>query len=148
MTGEVVKEEGSLVAVNSRLGWLLSGPIDLQDVAPAQHMNIVISGTPICDTRNDILHHSLSNFWELESLGIVDVPVKSKTSYSFVPSISCNENHYSVSLPWKDDHAEIPVHLALCESRLRGLLRRLQNTPDLLLEYNKIIQDQIAKLWR
>lgn len=29
----------------------------------------------------------------------------------------------------------------LCESRFKGLLRRLQATPDLLLEYDKIIRD-------
>ena len=31
VTGEIVREEGSLVAVNSKLGWLLSGPIDSLD---------------------------------------------------------------------------------------------------------------------
>ena len=104
-------------------------------------MNVVISRAStsmLCDDKNDALHNSLRDFWELESLGIIDMPVKLTTSTSFVPSISFIENHYSISLPWKDDHAEIPDHLTLCESQLRSLLRRLQNTPDLLLKYNKI----------
>ena len=146
VTGEVVREEGGLAAVNCKLGWLLSGPIDSQDVGPFNHMNVVISGASmctICDNRNDVLHDSLRDFWELKSLGIVDMPVKSITSTSFVPSISFNDSRYSISLPWNDDRAEIPDHPALCESRLRDLLRRLQHTPDLLLEYNKIIKDQL-----
>ena len=90
-----------------------------------------------------MLYDSLRDFWELESLGIVDMPEKSVVSPSFVPSILFSGNRYSVSLPWKDDHGEVPNHLTLCESRLRGLLNRLRTTPDLLFEYDKIIRDQL-----
>ena len=48
-----------------------------------------------------------------------------------------------MNLPWKYDHADVPNHLMLCENRLRSLLRKLQHKPDLLLEYDKIIQDQL-----
>ena len=48
-----------------------------------------------------------------------------------------------MNLPWKYDHAEIPNHLVLCEGRLRSLLRKLQLKPDLLLEYDKIIREQL-----
>ena len=102
VTGQVVREEGGLAAVNSKLGWLLSGPIDSQYVGPFNHMNVVISGastSTICDNRNDVLHNSSYDFWELESLGIVDMPVKSMISTSFVPSMSFNDNRYSISLP-------------------------------------------------
>jgi len=143
VTGEVIREEDGLVAVNSKLGWLLSGPVDSLDIGDLSHVNVVISGisnSQVSGDRDDVLYKSLREFWELESLSIVDVPVKVS---SFVPSISFNDNRYSITLPWKDDHVEIPDHLTLCESRLRGLLHRLRSTPDLLLEYDKIIKDHL-----
>ena len=106
---------------------------------------MVISGTPTCATcniRDNALFKCLRDFWEVESLGIVDTP-DAVVSNSFVPSILFHDNHYTVNLPWKHDHAEIPDHLVLCESRLRSLLRKLQVKPDLLLEYDKIIKEQL-----
>ena len=133
MTGEVYERR----MVSSKLGWLLSGPVDSLDIGALSHMNVVISAgvsnSQVCGDKDDMLHKLLHEFWELESLGIVDVPVKVS---SFVPSISFNDNRYSITLPWKDDHVEIPDHLTICKSRLRGLLHRLQSTPDLLLEYD------------
>ena len=46
-------------------------------------------------------------------------------------------------MPWKLDYPEIPNHLSLCESRLKGLFRKLQSSPEMLLEYDKIIKDQL-----
>ena len=65
--------------------------------------------------------------------------MNSVTSTSFMPSISFYDNYYTATLPWKDDGAEIPNHLMLREGSLKGLLHRLQLTPDLLLEYDNII---------
>ena len=116
--GEVVKADEGPVAVNSKLGWLLSGPIDSREVHSVSHTNVVISGTPTCATcniRDNALFKCLRDFWEVESLGIVDTP-DAVVSNSFVPSILFRDNHYTVNLPWKHDHAEIPDHLVLCES--------------------------------
>ena len=143
--GEVVKADKGPVAVNSKLGWLLSAPIDSREVHSVSHTNVVISGTPTCATcniRDNALFKCLCDFWEVESLGIIDTP-DALVSNSFVPSILFRDNHYTVNLPWKHDHAEIPDHLVLCESRLRSLLRKLQVKPDLLLEYDKIIKEQL-----
>ena len=46
-------------------------------------------------------------------------------------------------MPWKSDHPEIPNHLSLCESRLKSLFRKFQSSPEMLLEYDKIIRDQL-----
>ena len=145
VTGEVVKADEGPVAVNSKLGWLLSGPMDSEEVHSVSHSNVVISGTlanATCDTSDDALFKCLREFWEVESLGIVDPP-NTVTPNSFVPSILFGDKHYTVKLPWKCDHAEIPDHLVLCKGRLRSLLRKLQLKPDLLLEYDKIIREQL-----
>ena len=47
---EVVKADEGPVTVNSKLGWLLSGPIDSQEVHSVSHTNVVISGTATSGT--------------------------------------------------------------------------------------------------
>ena len=131
-------EEGP-VAVNSKLGWLLSGPIDSSEAHPVSHTNVVISGfltIPTCNSRDDALFNSLCDFWEVESLCIVDTPENTIISSSFVPSISFSDNCNTVSLPWKYDHAKIPDQIVLCEGR-PSLIHKLQLKPDLSLEITR-----------
>ena len=99
VTGEVVREENGLVAVNSKLGWLLSGPIDSQETSVLSHVNVAISGaatSQVCGDKEDVLRDSLHDFWELESLGIVDIPEKSVTSPSHF--ILCRSLQYLTSM--------------------------------------------------
>ena len=146
VTGEVVKADEGPVAVNSKLGWLLSGPMDSHEAHQVFHSNVVISGAPTNPTygvRDDALVNALRRFWEDESLGIVDTPADIVNPNSFMLPISFRDGRYVVSLPWKCDHADVPNHLVLCEGRLKSLLRKLRLKPDLLLEYDKIIRDQL-----
>ena len=91
--------------MNSKLGWLLSGPIDSQEVHSVNHTNVVISGTPTCATCNikdNALFKCLHDFWDVASLGIIDTP-DVVICNSFVPSILFHDNHYTVNLPWKHE---------------------------------------------
>ena len=128
------------MAVDSKLGWFLSGPIDSGET---NHACVVISGVPVnqtFDSKNNVLVKSLCEFWNVEFLS----PTKEDaTISSFPPRISFHNNRYSVSLPWKSDHPEIPNYLSLCESHLKCLFHILQSSPEMLLEYDRIIRDQL-----
>ena len=124
----------------------MSGPIDFSEAHQVSYSNVVISGAsanPAYGVRNDTLFNAFCDFWEVESLGIIDTPVNTVNPNSFMLSISFQDGHYIVNLPWKCDHVDIPDHFVLCEGRLRSLLRKLQLKPDLLLEYDKIIRYQL-----
>ena len=85
----------------------------------------------------------MKQFWELESLGITrnEALVYEK----FVQQIRFDGKRYEVSLPWKEHHQPLPDHFDLCNKRLTSLLKRLTQTPQLLAEYDAIIQDQLDK---
>lgn len=62
-----MREENGLVAVNSKLGWLLSGPIDSLDVGVLSHVNVMITGastSKVCGDKEDVLYDSLCEFWD------------------------------------------------------------------------------------
>ena len=135
-------------AINSKFGWLLSGPTNVS-CSPNESntvSNLIISGGPCFNEANDKdeIVDMLKTFWETESTGILDdsmierqVPDNLKQT-----DISFNGRHYETRLPWKEDCAPTSNNYGMCVSRLRSLHHKLRNEPNLLSDYDKIIQQQ------
>ena len=150
-TGEVLRgEHGGPVAINTKLGWVLSGPAPDMTPHPTS-VKLISTHTITTHTlRVDSQHYNteklddrLRAFWELESLGIHN-PDKSVYE-EFGENVCFKEGRYEVSLPWKEVHDPLPDNYQLSSRRLQGLLRRLRQDPAILKEYDSIIQDQIRK---
>ena len=127
-----MKSSEGPVAVENKLGWLLSGPTDSRETNLSTAC-LVINGVPNnlkYNEQDDVLVSSLREFWEIESLGIAPPTAEGLNSRQFTPRISFKDNRYSVSLPWRLDHPEVPSHLSLCEGRLKSLLHKLQWNPE------------------
>ena len=50
-----------------------------------------------------------------------------------------------VPLPWRDNHPTITSDYELCVNRLKSLQRKLLKEPELIREYNQIIEEQLSK---
>lgn len=48
-------------------------------------------------------------------------------------------------LPWKKSHPPLPNNYELCFKRLNGLLKRLSQDPQRLLQYDAVIRDQLRQ---
>ena len=69
--GEVLESEPGLVAVSSKLGWLVSGPLcDLTD-SRSTHCNAIVANNELPCSVNDSLVTMLRQFWDTGSIGIV-----------------------------------------------------------------------------
>ena len=120
VTGEVVRGPNGPVALNTRLGWVLSGPVQTSDVTS---VNVTSSHTLRIDGSMDVLDKELRSFWELESFGIrKEDPVQEQ----FTESIQIVDGRYQVSLPWRQYHEPLPTIHELSLKRLHGLLRRMR----------------------
>lgn len=76
VTGETRRGDEGPIAVNSKLGWLLSGPVKgTLDRSYVTHSNLIIEGHDDLFARNedDVLTNTLKNFWETEAIGIKDL---------------------------------------------------------------------------
>ena len=143
VTGSIIRGEHGPTAIQTKVGWVLSGPTEPQDVS----VNLTLTSThalkiddrPVEPTLDD----QLKQFWELESLGIMkdEVSVYDK----FVQKIRFDGQRYEVNLPWKEHHPPLHDHRELCSKRLLSLLRRLKQTPQLLTEYDGIIREQLER---
>ena len=60
-------------------------------------------------------------------------------------NVSFKNGKYEVSFPWKEFHDPLPDNYILSLRRLKGRTKWIRQTPEILREYNAIIQDQINK---
>jgi len=61
----------------------------------------------------------------------------------FLISVKFTQGRYKVNLPWLRDKSEVPDHYNLCFNRLKTLQRRLAKEPDILIEYQALIKEQL-----
>ena len=72
VTGEIKKDDNSgLIAINSVLGWLISGPIKSENQSSSVNVTTSHVMKIECEERSDvILTESLQKFWDLDTIGI------------------------------------------------------------------------------
>lgn len=87
------------------------------------------------------LDKTLKAFWDIESLGILEH--EDVVQNQFDQHVSFENGRYTVSLPWRDHCLVLPTKYDLCLRRLKGLLKRLRRSPDLLRKYDSIIREQL-----
>ena len=125
--------------IDTHLGWVLSGPVcsdaNLRDLHyPAHSMLVHTSDASSMD-------NVLKKIWELESLGIL--PAEPSVYDTFKQSIKFDNGRYEVRLPWCSEGTQPPSNFQLAKRRLQGLLKRLRHNPEVLQEYNAIMQEQL-----
>ncbi|XP_011410528.1 PREDICTED: uncharacterized protein LOC100633078 [Amphimedon queenslandica] len=139
VSGEVIQASSGPSALYTKFGWVLSGPMSgiMHDSSAALITHVLKVET---GPTNREIDKRLRSFWDLESLGIVDTE---EAVYEQLSShISLCNGRYKLSLPWKDPCASVPDNFSLSKRRLLSLLKRLRKTPDLLIEYDRVIQHQ------
>ena len=141
----VVRGDGP-TAVQSKLGYLLSGPL------PAKTQCNLINLFHVTSLTTTTSHEAcdLDKFWQIESSGI-STPIKNDKDKHFLKSYvnSCvtskPDGSYSLKFPWRPNHPPLPSNYTTCERRTRGLARRLADDPHLLQTYGNIISDHLKR---
>lgn len=124
---------------------MLSGPTGFPDRCTSS-VNVITSHILRCDAKPNVtedMDATLRMFWELESLGINDTD--STVLEDFDREVVFENGRYQVSLPWKKSHDALPDNYNLSKKRLHSLLRRLQQNPSILKEYDATIKDQLSR---
>ena len=144
-TGKTIRGESGPIAIHTRLGWILSGPVPSTETGRSS-VSLVTTHTLRVDTQQheiSNLDDTLRSFWELESLGIKE---PDRSVYTEFGENTCfRDGRYEVSLPWKDPHPTLPDNYQLSFKRLQGLLRRLRQNPTILQKYDSTIRHQIEQ---
>ena len=145
VSGETIRGDSGPTAVSSKFGWLLSGPLRDSVTADSISSNLIISGEcPLAAQKDEELVNTLEKFWKTESIGIQSEESDTCQSVKEFVNVRHNGQRYEVELPFKGDCLPIPDNYNLCYNRLKSMHFKLSKTPDILREYENIIQEQLA----
>ncbi|XP_057297885.1 uncharacterized protein LOC130628870 [Hydractinia symbiolongicarpus] len=140
VTGEVVRDpRGGPIAINSKLGWILSGG----EQSKANESSCMEVHACRVDTENTILRDELNKFWQIESIGDGE---NENVLSSFKQTLEFNGERYVTELPFRPDHDKLSDNFAVSKQRLDSLVnKRLRNEPDLAVQYNDVFADYESK---
>ena len=113
VTGDIKQGVYGPVAISSKLGWLLSGPVTVS--APCIHSShLIIQGScSLQEENSEQLLSALKDFWETEAIGISDTSQTTTNDECFLEEINFVSGRYEVKLPWKEEGTDIPNHYQL-----------------------------------
>jgi hypothetical protein len=97
------------------------------------------------DSDDESLSKLVKNHFKLEGLGMDDELVNEREDLmeKFRQNIVFKHNRYQVSLLWNDRKDQLPTNYKLARGRLISNIKQLQKRPEVLKQYNEIIQEQI-----
>ena len=125
-------ERNEPVAVKTELGWVLSGPLNGESLLHEYDtVNFAVAETD--------LECKVETFWDLDT---VDVREDKGVHSDLIDNISYDGHRYSVGLPWKTGHKQLPYNFNGCFSRLKSQIKKLQSSPSLLDECSRITKEQ------
>ena len=127
-------------AVQSKLGYLLSGPLHLSN-----HRTEIVSTFHVSVSPS--IEQTIEKFWSIESAGTL--PAQPQPCNQFTDNYLNQLFKMKAALMSPNFHGRMTMppyqptlNFKVCARRTRALARRLTNTPDLLQMYNNIIKEQ------
>ena len=108
VTGNAVREGNGPVAVSSKFGWILSGPVHANtNVDEYVVSNTIVEGSDVevvsIRDPGDLVN-ALHRFWDVEAIGINEAsPGEPVDSFPTSITFDWNQQRYCVCLLWKSD---------------------------------------------
>ena len=155
MTEDIVRLDERLVAIRSKFGYILSGPVEVREKrmnnphsSLCVHVMRVTAEPVTTEIEDTSLEYKVNNMWDLDAIGISSKEDSASLYDKIRDDIVFNSLHgkYEVSLPFKndvtmmDDDYESSVRSL---HRLKHKLTHKMNIPGLLDQYDDIIQRQV-----
>lgn len=141
-----------LYLISSQLGWILSGrTTDIDENKIDTNMLIMTSGNIEQETvilSDGEYEPTLEDFWRTESIGITDKTSQTgdeKALQIFKDTLSYKYQKYQVTWPWKDSSSKLSVNRQLAYGRLKNLVKKMKDKPELMNNYTIVIEDQLNK---
>ena len=127
------------MAVKTKLGWVLSGPLRGTNVDGLVKSNIslIINATNLSKKQN--IEEDVHKLWDLEMLGIRR---GDEVYEDLLDRVKFSGERYPVSLPWKLGHKPLPSKYANSRCRLTSQMNTLRKEPSGLEACNNIIKEQ------
>ena len=151
-----IRLNDELVLVNSKLGYMLNGPLDPDESKEMLNYSTnCVHVMKVCATLlgdeedrteselSKILSDKVEKFWNMDSFGVSPCE-KSVYDLNLEKIKLMADGRYQVELPMREGHPLIHDNYSACIKRLSVLKRSLERE-SLLDDYDRVIQDQISR---
>lgn len=149
-----IEIQPGLNLLGSRLGWILTGRTSDTSSDNKATLFVLTYGsdiereTSIYTEVDEVVPKkpAIEEFWKLETIGITDPQRDEGDDYAtqrFSDTIRYEDNRYYLTWPWKEEELDLPENYQLALGRLKTLIHRMRQNPDLLAKYDSIIQEQL-----
>jgi hypothetical protein len=157
ITGERQTVVEGLYLLGSRLGWILSGRVPWHQSGPSEaevsmwcHTTGTATHTPeVMRVETSGEKVDFRQLFSLEAIGIADTTYSqedSKVLDEFEDTIQLENGRYEVTLPWRPNaKEELQSNYWLSLGRLKNMVKKLKEQPDLMPKYAGIFEDQLKK---
>ncbi|XP_072145135.1 uncharacterized protein [Dermacentor andersoni] len=147
-TGGVRRLDSGLVAVETIFGWTLQGTAHTTESTATYVSTVgVLRVAVIGEEDQDDTAVQLKSFWQLEHIGIVDEEEAdvedNQVVREFRENVSRSNCRYQVSLPWKENAADLADNKATAFRRFRSLTTRLMGNNDLMRDYRQAVRNYV-----
>ena len=118
ITGTILRGSDGPVAIDTRLGWVLSGQVS----CPEETCSLVTHNLHASSAVSELqtLSETMKSFWDLECSGL---PETDRSLYDeFCDTVKLQDGRYEVQLPWKIPRCDPPNNYELGWNRLKRLL--------------------------
>lgn len=136
--------KGTLVAVSTKLGYILSGSSSKNPLKSHSLTTHVLDCQ--CEVNHNEFNETLKKFWDTENIK-ESVPNENQTVYEkFETEIKFNEDvkRYEVNLPFIEKYEILNDNFENSKRRLKSILiHKFKSNEKLLQEYDDIIKEQI-----
>jgi len=131
-----IKRQGTLAAVDSKLGFLISGSVNTKTRSvETNHRENKLEA-----------NFSIQQFWELENVPNENhrSPEDQFAEQHFIDTHSRLENgRYQVRLPFREDPRVLGESKTKARNQMYSIQRAISRTPDMQLRYNQFLDDYL-----
>ena len=133
----ICSESDNLVALESKLGWILCGTHETGERISNNHIYLVD-----CFSKEpETIDSTLNKFLKTESSEFSDT--ENDCVKAFKENLIFNGSRYEIKLPFRSHTDFTPNNYVVAEKRLISLREQLKKDSNLLFEYDKIINDYL-----
>ena len=142
-TGGIIRGDPSgPVALETKLGWILSGPAAVPTLTESCTVNLSATHVlKIASADTSRVQDDLQKLWDLETLGIRDTETSVHDKFS--NEIRFTGERYQVKLPFKDNHPMLSDNYTNASRRLATVIKKLKTQPEILEQYDQVIKEQL-----
>ena len=144
--------------LSSKLGWILFGRTQSEESSatessfaalPYSSSQFAVRFLDFTKIEDNISKESnLEDFWRLETIGIKESPTISdddKEILEFSNLIKMVNWSHQVCWQWREENLDLADNYQLAYGRLKSMVKRLRENPEMLKIYYNVIKDQLNK---